>query len=97
MFDMHAHTDNRTGSPIVERALDLDLMEECGHAGKYVPSSENTLAMLHKLGHRMLAISDSLLELGSDQGDGFCLVELESSREPFLRKKPRLRRVWSRQ
>ncbi len=79
----------------MERALDLDLVEECGHAGEYVPSSEQTFAVLHKLGHGMLAISDSLLELGSDQGDGLCLVELEAPREPFLRKEPRLRRVWS--
>lgn len=40
--------------------------------------------MLHQLRHRVLAISDPLLELGRNQGSRFGLVELQSSSETLL-------------
>ena len=42
-------------------------------------SSENMFSMPHELGDGVGAISDALLELGSNEGDGLCLVEAQTT------------------
>ena len=42
-------------------------------------SSENMFSMRHELGDGVGTISDALLELSSDEGDGLCLVEAQTA------------------
>ena len=42
--------------------------------------------MLHELGNRVPPITNTLLELGSNESDSFCLVQLQSPSKTLLRK-----------
>lgn len=42
-------------------------------------SSENVFSMGHEFCYRVCTISDALLELCGDEGDGLCLVEAQTA------------------
>lgn len=76
--------------PVLECALDLYLMEQRWHAGQDMSSSEKRSAVLHQVRDSVLAIADSLLELGSYQRDGLCLVKTEAPGQSLLGQETRL-------
>ena len=73
--------------PIDEGALDLYVVEKDRDPWENVSASEQCLAVLHQVRDRVLAITDTLLELGSNQSDRFCLVQTEPPGESLLCQK----------
>lgn len=70
--------------PVYKGAFYLDVMQPWSHAREDVPVAQQGLAVLHQIGNGMLTIADAFLELGSDEGNGFVEVQLQSPREPLL-------------
>ena len=75
---------NNLTIPIGERPFNLDLVNQCFDTGIHVPSSQESLSMLHELRDGVSPISDTLLEYGSDKSDCLRLVENETPSESFL-------------
>jgi hypothetical protein len=57
-------------------------------------SPENIFPMSHELRDGVDSISDALLELGSNERDGLCLVETQTAGEPALSYESRLEKVY---
>ena len=82
--------DQPAHSPIVERSLDLDLMQQRWYARQDMPLPQQGLAVLHQLRHRVLAIADALLKLRRDERDRLRLIELQTARQALLCEGARL-------
>jgi len=74
----------RHHAPVNECAFHLDIMQQAGHIGENMPSTKQCLSVLHELCHRVLPISNALLQLRRDKRDSLCLIQLKSSSQPLL-------------
>ena len=75
--------------PVGERALDLYVVHQLGHALHDVCATEDALAEPHELLHRS-PLTDPFEEHRGDQRDGLGVVQHEAPGQALLRQKPRL-------
>ena len=69
-----------------ERAFDMHLADDIGHARLNLAAAKQFAADLHQFGHRMPAVADQLEDHRRNQGDGLGIVELQAACEAPLRR-----------
>ncbi|GIT28090.1 MAG: hypothetical protein Ct9H300mP1_01360 [Planctomycetaceae bacterium] len=70
-----------------EGPFDLDLGEHLGDPVHHLPTSKELPAQVHQLGNGP-TVTDELQQLGRDKGNGFGVIEFQSTGESLLGDEP---------
>ena len=89
MFGDDRIVDGHEFGAVRERAFDLNLVHQFGHAVHHLRASEELAAKIHQLGDAA-SVPDELEDLSRDEGDGLRMIQPQSARQPLLCEKTRL-------